>query len=305
MRGMRTIIRTISNLDRRLQDYARPVYAFLRENGLYCAIIAISTVLFIATYIFAQMERAGLEQEERARKAFLATIDAGHLPHPESTDLPRWYPYAVVMLGVHNLNEFVGARATDPLVARHYAGIYQGSLQPAVWTDSKPVYVSFRNGGEIYYTKTKRHVPAGAPVLVVSPTIAIRQRCGNLLAFSLPPGARFLLPPDDERIQADMDLADAMHWRLELPSDEKTPFVPPVSIPPSTVLTPKLPPTVVSIPPAVVPQRYGPAFFGFPYFAAAAVTVPVTVAPEPGTICSVGGAVLLGLLLVCFTGVNR
>ncbi len=103
--------------------------------------------------------------------------------YPASVALPqrRLYPYSVIPGGVQNAQELRNAVAHDPLVAVLYANFDLSKARVVRLTRDREVYVSYRFGGHIYWTKKRLLVRAGETVITDGQHEA-RTRCGNRIS---------------------------------------------------------------------------------------------------------------------------
>jgi uncharacterized membrane protein YgcG len=135
-------------------------------------------------------------------------------PDPErdaatfASTLPRKiYRYSVVPGGVFTPAELAAARRADPVVAAHFADFGPNTSITRL-TEDMYVYVSYRKGDKVYWTKKKHKVCAGEVVITDGKNYA-RTRCANRISkvFKAPPivygepkSAHFdvIEPPDAE-----------------------------------------------------------------------------------------------------------
>jgi hypothetical protein len=88
------------------------------------------------------------------------------------------YLHSVVPGGVYSPQEVRDAIAADPMVAAHYSGLRPEAIR-AVHVDApRRVYVSYRLGDEIYWTKNAVALHLGEQILTDG-VREIRSRCGN------------------------------------------------------------------------------------------------------------------------------
>lgn len=100
----------------------------------------------------------------------------------------RIYPYSVIPGGVLSIEEIRRSIHADPVVAQHYADIYVDDLVPRRLDRPIDVYVSYRVNNAVYWSHHTIRLPAGE-LLWVNDRHMIRARCGNRVAFELPPEA--------------------------------------------------------------------------------------------------------------------
>jgi hypothetical protein len=97
------------------------------------------------------------------------------------------YQYSVVPGGVFTPEELRAARRADPVVAMHFADFGQNTTLTTLKEDMY-VYVSYRKGDKVYYTKKKHKVCKGEVVITDGKNYA-RTRCANRLSKIFRPPA--------------------------------------------------------------------------------------------------------------------
>lgn len=114
-----------------------------------------------------------------ARPAATGAVRVADRPMPAAAR--RVYPYSIVPGGLQGRAELVQAVMTDKVVAAHYAGfaVHKASLRSV----GKPraVYVSYRKGGQVYWTSKKMMLAEGE-TLLSDGQHELRARCGNRIA---------------------------------------------------------------------------------------------------------------------------
>jgi len=102
--------------------------------------------------------------------------------------LPRKiYRYSVVPGGINTPEELAEARRNDPVVAAHFADFGKNTRITTLQEDMY-VYVSYRQGNKVYYTKKKHKVCKGEVVITDGKNFA-RARCANRLTKVFRPPA--------------------------------------------------------------------------------------------------------------------
>lgn len=109
-----------------------------------------------------------------------------HAPKPSYTAFlgpakRKVYPYSVIPGGVFGRHEVAAAIRRDPVVAAHYVGIRSEELLPVRLRQPRQAYVSYRRGGNVFWTVNRVTIPAGEVVLTDG-NQKIRARCGNRLS---------------------------------------------------------------------------------------------------------------------------
>jgi hypothetical protein len=99
------------------------------------------------------------------------------LAHPPSPDRPV-YPYSVVPGGVEDAKELKWVAEHDPVVASHYAGFDYDHARIVRLTLAETVFMSYRIGNHIYWTRHRLQLHKGEKVLTDG-RIVLRARCGN------------------------------------------------------------------------------------------------------------------------------
>lgn len=88
------------------------------------------------------------------------------------------YPYSVVPGGVEDARELKWIAEHDPIVGAHYAGFDYAHAQVVRLTLARTVYVSYRIGNRIYWTRRRVTLHKGEK-LITDGKITARSRCGN------------------------------------------------------------------------------------------------------------------------------
>jgi hypothetical protein len=167
------------------------------------------------------------------------------------------YPYSVIPGGVRNPADLRNAVAHDEVVARHYSDFDLREVRVARLKEARAVFVSYRVGSRIFWTKNKLNLPAGETVVTDGEHMA-RTRCGNRIAEA-PVGPVLNNEPSPEamEIPADGGLLAAPESSPELP----------LAVPPTTaIVAPPQPPGSIFIPiiPPLFPIGGTPSSPGIP-----------------------------------------
>jgi PEP-CTERM motif-containing protein len=117
-----------------------------------------------------------------------ATAEAAAVPFwpPSSNLLPSGhsrtvYPYSVIAGGTQSPQELREAVAVDPVVAQHYADFDITKARRVTLDAPKLVYVSYRIGNKVFWTKHKLALRKGEAMLSDGRNMA-RTRCGNRIS---------------------------------------------------------------------------------------------------------------------------
>jgi hypothetical protein len=88
------------------------------------------------------------------------------------------YPYSVVAGGVEDAKELKWVAEHDPVVAAHYAGFDYERAQVVRLTLARTVFVSYRIGNRIYWTRRRITLHKGEK-LITDGRMTARSRCAN------------------------------------------------------------------------------------------------------------------------------
>jgi len=154
----------------------------LIRRGLLAAVVAIFAaglssfaLRYFSPSLFATRSApVTFEQSEEGRNLLLSTKDSAS---PPSADRPV-YPYSVVPGGVRNAKELKWFAEHDPVVAAHYAGFDYDHARLVRLTLARTVYVSYRIGNHIYWTRRRIKLHKGE-TLLTDGKITARTRCAN------------------------------------------------------------------------------------------------------------------------------
>lgn len=258
------------------------------------SLIALAAVAFVAVRSLPLSHVA---------KPGIAPITTG--PHPADqpplASVTRVYPFSVIPGGVGSAAELKRAVSRDPVVAEHYSDFGVSGARVVALNQGKALYVSYRFGDRIFWTKRRLRLPRGERVITDGVHFA-RTRCGNRLS-EIPRTPVSPFQPADRTLEGPPvavghlvpveELGFEMHLPLELPFNK----LPLALVPPGEIGTP--PQNLVS--PVAVP---GPAFVIPPFFVLPSipgsggptrprpspprpvppVPPPPTPTPEPGTV---------------------
>lgn len=217
---------------------------------------------------------------------------AGTLPGVQIAQ-PRLYPYSVIPGGIRSAQELRIAIAHDPVIAGLYAHFDVSRARVVRLTKNREVYVSYRLGDRIYWTKKRILLRAGETVITDGKHEA-RTRCGNRISETPvqpvfqnePKGAATDAPPEIP-LFADNSATLPPLPLDSYPVDPGVPALPAFPSPPSQ-------PQVYNIPPPDFPIIGG----GPPSFPNVIPPPPPPVStPEPRALSMLG----LGLLALATT----
>jgi hypothetical protein len=171
-------------------DLKRLLTASRLKKNLYAAVLLVLPVLAILSFWFWNGARFSLHH--------FVPVDAPDPPPTSSFwlfDVAQFgnfagqdflssrpvYPYSVIPGGVVNAKELNAAMRQDPVIAGHYADFRMRSTHPVRLTAARRVYVSYRLGNRIYWTRKKVTLHVGETLLTDGVHLA-RVRCGNRIS---------------------------------------------------------------------------------------------------------------------------
>ena len=91
------------------------------------------------------------------------------------------YQHSVVPGGVFTRNEIIQAIAQDTVVAAHYDKVNTQAIQTRTVSEPRRVYMSYRRGDKVYWTKQPLPLHRGEKTLSDG-SVEIRARCGNCIS---------------------------------------------------------------------------------------------------------------------------
>lgn len=147
--------------------------------------LAVAAVLAATAWALILLQPEQKEVDQKALAAVLARPAAPGVVRVADQPMPaesrRVYPYSIVPGGLKSQAELAHAVMADKVVAAHYAGfaVHKASLRSV----GKPraVYVSYRKGGQVYWT-SKKVMLAEGETLLSDGQHELRARCGNRIA---------------------------------------------------------------------------------------------------------------------------
>lgn len=224
--------------------------------GVLCAIAAALTAFGVIHWHGSRSSGIG-DTEIRA-------VYAARFSRTGSTAGPgipqrRLYPYSVIPGGVESVQELRNAIANDPLVAALYANFDLSRAHIIQLAHDREVYVSYRLGGHIYWTKKRLLLRAGETVITDGKHEA-RTRCGNRISETPvqpvsqnePPDAAMNAPPNYTLVAENVGPPPALPldpFTFDPTDPNNPPLAQPPSNPPGTLNPPPIFPIVGGGPP--------------------------------------------------------
>jgi hypothetical protein len=146
---------------------------------LYAA--AIVAVIFAAAAAFRVTPAPSDEPYEAVAPGSESTPAASADQNDDAGSDRLVYRHSVVPGGVFSDGELRAAMRNDPVVASHFTTLGRTRLRTEIVPHDRMVYVSYRKGDQVYWTRNKVLLRAGETILTDGRT-QIRTRCGNCIS---------------------------------------------------------------------------------------------------------------------------
>jgi PEP-CTERM motif len=168
------------------------------------ALIGVLAVVGAAAALVAS-KRSNVQSDERFERIsspVSPTAGTSAPPQEEVRSSARpLYRHSVVPGGVQSAGEVLAAVRRDALVAAHYRAVNIRALRVEKLARPQAMFVSYRRGNRIYWTKHRVHLQAGETVLTDGRT-TIRARCGNCISAD---AQAPVAPTDEEASEQELD----------------------------------------------------------------------------------------------------
>jgi hypothetical protein len=144
--------------------------------ALFTASVSTLALYYFTPSLFhaKQSSPATFEQAELSRERVVKLNQVLSQPAPSRPV----YPYSVVPGGVEDARELKWVAEHDPVVAAHYAGFDYDHARVVRLTLARTVYVSYRIGNHIYWTRRRVKLHKGEK-LITDGRMTARGRCAN------------------------------------------------------------------------------------------------------------------------------
>lgn len=170
------------NVQRKRRRTSRHRRNRLIRRGLLTAVVAIFTaglsslaLKYFTPSLFRAQSAPPIFQHSDGNRNGLLSIE----PMVSGSSADRQvYPYSVVPGGVQDAKELKWFAEHDPVVAAHYAGFDYEHARVVRLALAKTVYVSYRIGNHIYWTRHRINLHKGEK-LITDGKMTARTRCAN------------------------------------------------------------------------------------------------------------------------------
>lgn len=200
----------------------------------WCAVLVLSFFVATASTIALRYFSPSLFQAQRFGPPTIERVSSPILDQVllQATPTRPVYQYSVVPGGVQDVKELKWVAEHDPIVGAHYAGFDYAHAQVVRLTLARTVYVSYRIGNHIYWTRRRIALKKGE-TLITDGRMTARTRCGNRVEETPQQAAAPVEPPAekfDEPIRAGEGTAmmsPPVHFDSALAPRQETPGIEP------------------------------------------------------------------------------
>jgi hypothetical protein len=160
-----------------------------------CAIIVLAVLFAFAAFAALQPSNDIATESSAFEKPAATPIWplASALEVSESGNRRSVFPYSIIPGGAQSAEDLKQAVATDPVVAQHYSDFDLANVRRVTLSQPQLLYVSYRIGNNVFWTKKKLAVAKGETLLTDGRSMA-RTRCGNRVSV-LPVRPNALVEP--------------------------------------------------------------------------------------------------------------
>jgi hypothetical protein len=225
-------------------------------------------------------KRASSDSEPGANAFIIPPTETKGILPPEANR--KWpvrvvYPYSVVPGGIKSVEELKNAIASDPVVSAEYATFDLASARIIRLDRERSMHVSYRLGGQVYWTKKALKLAKGE-TLITDGVNTARTRCGNLISETVSEPA-FRNEPTIQEMNTPLHPQDTnVQTGSDAPPDLPVTQIPGTNMPPVENAPP--PPAIGNE--LVILLPVGPPVA--PYWPAPTPPTHVVSVPEPRTL---------------------
>jgi len=170
-----------------------------------CAVVTLSFSSIALQYLTPSLFRASSHHRETnlSEQAAQKALVVAQQESSRQMETRAVYPYSLVSGGVRDAHELKWAVDHDPVVGAHYAGFDYAHARLVRLLLERSVYVSYRIGNRVYWTRHKVKLRKGE-TLLTDGKITARTRCANRVEETPQQESSKLEPPAvkfDEPVQ--------------------------------------------------------------------------------------------------------
>ena len=191
------------------------------RGGRIYALMVLATLCSTAVFWISLHASRSVTESPASGQSAVAPIWplASVLETSESEKHRNVFPYSIIPGGVESSQELKKAVLTDPIVAQHYSDFDLTKVRRVTLSTPQLMYVSYRIGNNVFWTKRKLTLPKGETMLTDGHAMA-RTRCGNRVS------ALAVMPTSPQQpLSEDFDTP-------EFPPSISTPYLAAYSAPP-------------------------------------------------------------------------
>jgi hypothetical protein len=142
--------------------------------AVFTASVSTLALRYFSPSLFRAQSEAPVERIDLSR---FGGVSSNQMPSHVRPSRPV-YPYSVVPGGVEDAKELKWVAEHDPIVGAHYAGFDYNHARVVQLTLARTVYVSYRIGNRIYWTRRRVKLHKGEK-LITDGRMTARTRCAN------------------------------------------------------------------------------------------------------------------------------
>ena len=160
-----------------------------RRLAVAIATVAVTAILLVCLAVIFQYQQKHGSKIATRYHSYQPVIDARIIARPV-------YPYSVLPGGAYDAAELRSKLSSDEAAARHYQLVHLAQLRSIGANFTSPVYISYRKGNQIYWTRKPVRLTQGE-TLLTDGTLFARARCGNRISATPQEPVASTDPPED------------------------------------------------------------------------------------------------------------
>jgi len=177
-------------MDRRRSAYTRRVEKTSQREKRLAALAVLGVAVGVAGVLappldidWPNLRRQAEQVTHYGNSAGMVLTPAAASPAPgaEQGAARRIYPFSIIPGGVSGKDELARVIGADAVVRAHYAGFDVANARAVTVTAPRAVYVSYRRGDQVYWTRKKLMLAPGETLLTDGKN-EMRARCANRIS---------------------------------------------------------------------------------------------------------------------------
>lgn len=162
------------------EKLARFLVSVPKASYVAFALASLCSLLLSASLRLNHMPSVAVEEYAATPSASVWPVQSAFDPEIAGPRRPV-YPYSIIPGGADSPEELRKAVAADPVVTEHYSDFDLAKVRRVTLDAPKLMYVSYRVGNNVFWTKNRMLLPKGEAVLTDGKVMA-RTRCGNRIS---------------------------------------------------------------------------------------------------------------------------